>query len=116
MTDTGRRPTTRPGTNSRPKTGGRVRLAPPAPPTPVPAPPRAPWWWPIVSGVLAGVIAVGLGLLLTLGRMQPDPFAMALFGSGIALIAGGHVSAVTRAVLGPVARALAAPAEKDNGP
>jgi len=114
MTDTGRRPTTRPGTRTA---TGRVRLAPPSPPTPVPdPPPPAPWWWSILAGLLAGLLAVGVGLLITAGKMQPDPFAMALIGSGIALVAGANVRAVTRAALGPVARAIAASAEKDGTP
>lgn len=111
MTDTGRRPTTRPGT--RPKTG-RVHLAPM--PTPAPTTPPAPWWWSILAGLLAGLLAVSVGLLITAGKMQPDPFAMALIGSGIALVAGANVRAVTRAALGPVARAITAAAEKDGQP
>lgn len=113
MTDTGRRPTTRPP-GTRPKTG-RVHLAPSPPPTPPPQP-SAPWWWSLLAGLLAGLLAVGVGLLITAGEMRPDPFAMTLIGSGIALVAGANVRAVTRAALGPVAKAITAAAAKDGAP
>lgn len=70
----------------------------------------------MVSGLFAGLLAVGIALLLTAGKMQPDAFSMALIGTGIALVAGGHTKYVLERALGPVARALVAAAEKDRGP
>ena len=64
-------------------------------------PPHAPWWLP----VLAGVIAVSVSLLLTVGAMTPDPFATTLIAAGIALIAGINTKILARA-LAPAARAL----------
>lgn len=63
--------------------------------------PHAPWWLP----VLAGVIVVSVSLLLTVGAMTPDPFATTLIAAGIALIAGINTKILARA-LAPAARAL----------
>ena len=65
-------------------------------------PPHAPWWLP----VLAGVIAVSVSLLLTVGALTPDPFATTLIAAGIALIAGLNTKILARALLAPAARAL----------
>lgn len=77
-------------------------------------PARAPWWWPVIAGLLAGLLSVAIGVVLTLGRVTPDPFSMGLIGTGIALIAGINTRAILARGLGPVGRALAEADERSR--
>lgn len=107
----------------RPKTG-RVHLAPPAaasaapppPSTPVAAP--APWWLPLATGVGSGLLAVAIGLLTAIHRLQLDAFTMAMLFVGVALAAGINAQVVLERPFGWLARvfAAAASAGKDKAP
>lgn len=93
-------------TERRPTTRRPRALAP----APLPGPP---WWWSVACSVGAGLLAVALGLLFTLHRLSPDPFAMALIGGGFALAAGVNARIALARALGPVARALTEDPEDD---
>lgn len=106
----------------RPKTG-RVHLAPPAaasatppppPSTPVAAP--APWWLPLATGVGSGLLAVAIGLLTAIHRLQLDSFTMAMLFLGVALAAGVNASVLFGRPLVWVARVVAAASGKDKEP
>lgn len=106
----------------RPKTG-RVHLAPPAaasaapppPSTPVVAP--APWWLPLATGVGSGLLAVAIGLLTAIHRLQLDPLTWAMLFLGVALAAGVNASVLFGRPLIWVARVFsAAAAGKDREP
>lgn len=110
----------------RPKTG-RVHLAPPAaasaappPPPPPPVTPvaPAPWWLPLATGVGSGLLAVAIGLLTAIHKLQLDAFTMAMLFVGVALAAGINAQVVLERPFGWLARvfAAAASAGKDKTP
>lgn len=116
MTGAPRRPVTRPKT-------GRIHIAsseatevPPPPPLVQPAAP--PWWLPLVTGVGSGLLAVGIGLLTAINKLQLDAFTMAMLFVGVALAAGINAQVVLERPFGWLARVFsaAAAAGKDKAP
>lgn len=98
----------------RPTTKPRVHIPPAGEPPALPlAPtPQAPWWWSLVAGPAAGLLAVAIGLLVTWQDLKPDAFVMSMLFLGVALLAGVNVDIL----FGRVARVLAAAAEKGKEP
>lgn len=82
----------------------------------MPVPSRAPWWLPLAMGVGSGLLAVTIGLLTAIHKLQLDPFTMAMLFLGVALVAGVHASVLFERPLGWVARVFAAATGKDREP
>lgn len=67
--------------------------------------------WP---GIVAGALALGIGVGFTVAKVSPDPFQQWMIISGLALVAGGNVTmmALARRWLGAVAKAAITPEEE----
>lgn len=44
--------------------------------------------WP---GIMAGMLATGIGVGFALGKVSPDPFNQSLIVAGLLIVAGGNV-------------------------
>lgn len=62
--------------------------------------------WPALSGVVAGVLALVVAIVLTVGGWSPSRFAMGLIVVGLGLIGGVNLRVASRALAPRVIRAL----------